>query len=74
MTYLLKPEFATAQYGGNGRVGGNIFVGEAAPTVDNDASDGCYPGDTFINTGSQPHTVYACTDNTDGAAVWVQIG
>jgi hypothetical protein len=43
-----------------------LFVLPSAPTVDEDESEGYEVGDVVISGGS----IYDCTDNAEGAAVW----
>ena len=51
---------------------GIYLDGGAFPTADNDDSAGFAVNSLAINVSDG--TVYVCTDNTDGAAVWLQIG
>jgi hypothetical protein len=57
--------------GGPGCVGPNTFKAVAAPTVDNDVTDGCKVGDEWLDTTAVK--LYKCFDNADGAAVWKEI-
>lgn len=59
------------QIGGNGRLGPNQFEAAAAPTVDNDATDGVRVGDEWLDTTAVK--LYKCFDNSEGAAVWKEV-
>lgn len=46
------------------------LLGAAAPTVNDDLSEGFEPGSRWMDlTGDQ---AYVCLDNTEGAAVWIE--
>jgi len=49
----------------------NIHVGLVPPTVTDDLAAGFQVGSVWIDNGSTPNEVYRCTDNTNGAAVWL---
>lgn len=49
----------------------NLYVNAAAPTVNDDSSAGYEVGDFWADTTTD--TVYVCTDNAVGAAVWASI-
>ena len=59
------------QIGGNGRIGPSVFQAIAAPTVDNDVTDGVRVGDEWLDTTAIK--LYKCFENADGAAVWKQV-
>jgi len=52
-------------------VGNNKWDATAAPGAGDDSADGYIVGSIWADTTH--HTVYVCTDNAAGAAVWVQI-
>lgn len=54
--------------GGPGRIGGNVHVAAAGPTVDNDIDQGCSVGDFWIDTTN--HKLYFCESVANSAAVW----
>lgn len=43
----------------------------AAPTANHDSGAGYLVGDWWIDTSTDPDTVYICVDNTNDAAVWM---
>jgi hypothetical protein len=52
-------------------VGNSNWAATGAPGVGDDSADGYIVGSIWADTTHK--TVYVCTDNTVGAAVWVQI-
>lgn len=57
------------QVGGIGRTSPNVFTSTSAPTVDNDASNGCHVGDLWLKTDTTK--LYVCFSDSAGAASWV---
>lgn len=50
----------------------NTFEKTVNPTVDDDETLGCQVGHYWVNTATK--TMFVCTDATDGAAEWDEIG
>jgi hypothetical protein len=45
-----------------------------APGIDDSATVGFINGMLWVNRATTPFTLYACSDNTPGAAQWIQVG
>lgn len=56
---------------GGGGGGATIYTSVDIPTVNDDISTGYLIGDIWVRTTNDK--VYLCADNTDGAAVWVEV-
>jgi len=52
---------------------GNNLEALTNPGVSDDITQGRQVGSVWINRSASPHSVYVCTDNSTGAAVWVEI-
>jgi hypothetical protein len=55
------------------QVQGNNLNAVTSPSVNDDITQGRVVGSVWVNVSSNPHSVYVCTDNTVGAAVWRDI-
>lgn len=48
-----------------------VIIKANAPTVNDDNTKGFYNGFRWINSSTTPATIYTCTNNATGAAVWI---
>ncbi len=48
----------------------NNFTGSAAPTTDDDETDGYSTGSVWVNATASPDDIYYCTNASEGLAQW----
>jgi len=65
-----EPLMSIARVPTGGRVPKRV-VETRNPGVNDDLTEGIQPGDDWVNTTGG--TVWICTDNTTGAAAWLQV-
>ncbi len=51
----------------------NLISATVDPTVNDDVALGYKPSSVWVNTTASPNKVFICSDNSIGAAVWIEI-
>ena len=51
----------------------NLITAIVDPTISQDISQGYKPSSIWVNVNASPHKVFICSDNSIGAAVWIEI-
>lgn len=51
----------------------NLITAIVDPTISQDISQGYKPSSIWVNVNASPHKVFICSDNSLGAAVWIEI-
>lgn len=51
----------------------NLITATVDPTVNDDVALGYKPSSLWVNTTANPNSVFICSDNSIGAAVWIEI-
>lgn len=51
----------------------NLITAIVDPTISQDISQGYKPSSVWVNVNASPHKVFICSDNSLGAAIWIEL-